>query len=246
MKTRIIYTKIWQDEWFCILPRASRLVFLYLLTCPQNNLCGIFEVSDRQIVFDAGVSRDELDQAKKDLEGRVVFSAGWVKIINSARYNGYGSSPKLDVAIKREISLIPEKIREEIDRLSIGYRYPIDTPINNKYIIINNKYNNKYNTIGCLTKEVCKEIATQYNVSQRNVENLAEDLRLYCESKGKRYANYKSTLQGWVRRAIEVKKISKIAPAYVEPEPDYDPVQASENMERLRKMKDELLNAKSI
>ena len=246
MKTRIIHTKIWQDEWFCSLPRASRFIFIYLISCPQNNICGIFELPDRQIVFDTGVTREELEQAKKDLAGRVIFMLGWVKLIHSDKYNNYVTNDKMQVALQKELNIIPEEIKNNMNEYDTSIDTSIYTPNNHKSIIINNKSVNTLGSIDCLTKEVCGEIATQYNVSQRNVQNLAEDLRLYCESKGKRYANYKSALQGWVRRAVEVKKISKIAPAYVEPEPDYDPVQAALNLEKLREMKNDLLNAKSI
>ena len=52
------------------------------------------------------------------------------------------------------------------------------------------------------------QTATQYAVSQKDVETIAEELRLYCGSTGKTYKNYRMTLQAWVRRKLEEGKIS--------------------------------------
>lgn len=104
------------------------------------------------------------------------------------------------------------------------------------------KEKNIYGSLSSLNEEVYGDIAKQYSASLKSVAGLGEELRLYCESKGKKYANYKSALQNWTRRAIEVKKITKIASNPVpDDDPDYDPEIAKQNLEKLREMKKNVL-----
>lgn len=238
MKTRIVHTKIWQDEWFCNLPRASRFVFIYLLTCPQNNICGKFEIPDRVIVFDTGITRDELEQAKKDLASRVAFYMGWVRLIHTNKYNNYVNNPKLEVALQREVELVPEEINRVLDEYDTSIDTSIYTPNNHKSEIINKK---SYSDIGSINQELCNEVAKEYSVSVRAVTSLSEDLKLYCQSKGKKYANYKAALQNWVRRAIEQKKITKVVNTVVKDDVEYDPEMARQNIARIKEMRNAII-----
>lgn len=208
MKTRIIHTKIWQDEWFCGLSRASRFVFIYLLTCPQNNISGKFELPDRIIIFDTGVSRDELEQAKKDLAERVVFYLGWVRIIHTNKYNNYVNNPKLEVALKREIELIPEEINRVLDEYDTSIHTSIYTPNNHKSEIINNKSIINGGAGGNKpTEEEMQKIADDYQVPISFVYSKWEDVENYCKSTGKKYKDYLATLRNWTKRdAIKIKQ----------------------------------------
>lgn len=106
-----------------------------------------------------------------------------------------------------------------------------------------NKEKNIYGSLSSIANDdVYGDIAKQYSVSLRSVAGLGEELRLYCESKGKKYANYKSALQNWTRRAIEVKKITKIAVATTtEDDTDYDPELAKQNLAKIMEMKKNVL-----
>lgn len=44
------------------------------------------------------------------------------------------------------------------------------------------------------------QFSETYQASQKQVREKAEAVVLYCESAGKRYSNYRSTLQGWLLR----------------------------------------------
>jgi lipopolysaccharide export LptBFGC system permease protein LptF len=68
---------------------------------------------------------------------------------------------------------------------------------------------NIYRYIDSLNEETIGVVADKYSVSTENVADLAETLKLYCQSKGKKYANYKAALMEWTRRAIKEGRISK-------------------------------------
>lgn len=135
MKTRIVHTKIWEDSWFRKLPEDGQKLFLYLLTCPSNNLSSVFELDDEVVEFHTGLNLERIAKARTLLKEKVAYHANWWFIKNSKKYCNYSGS-KNEVAFQRELSLVPKPI---IDTLSIPYIYPIDSPINHKPEIINHK-----------------------------------------------------------------------------------------------------------
>jgi hypothetical protein len=68
----------------------------------------------------------------------------------------------------------------------------------------------KFSSIKDITSEVIGEIANQYSVEPKDVEDLRESMVLFCQSKGKTYRNYKAALQEWVRRRIKEGSITII------------------------------------
>lgn len=143
MKTRIIHTKIWEDEWFTALSKEAKLLFLYLISNQRINLCGAYEITDRVIIFESGLKKSELQKAKNELVEKVIFYEEWIYVKNATRHGGY-KGEKNETANTRELSNLPENIRKcfiegKCDRVSVGYLYPIDTPINHKSEIINHK-----------------------------------------------------------------------------------------------------------
>jgi hypothetical protein len=135
MKTRIVHTKIWQDDWFYNLSANAQRLFLYCITNQHIGLAGIYELSDRIIRFDLKLAPDELSDLKTELGKKVMFFDGWIYVVNSSRYCNY-SGEKNELATKRELLKVPESIRRYIiDTVSST----IDTSINHKSKTINHK-----------------------------------------------------------------------------------------------------------
>ena len=135
MKTRIIHTKIYMDEWFRSLKKSDQYLFIYLLTNEHINLMGCYHLIDDIICAEFQIDKKELQEAKGRLQPKVYFKDGWIYLPNSTRYNGYNSS-KLMKPLVTEYEAIPKDI---VDTLSIPYPYCSDTTINHKSEIINNK-----------------------------------------------------------------------------------------------------------
>jgi hypothetical protein len=218
MKTRIVYTKIWQDDWFSSLSRCSKILFLYLITNQDICMTGYYELSDRVIIFHTGLNQAELEVAKKDLKDKVRFYQGWVNVINSERYNSFRGE-KNNTAVEREIRGIPKDIKTALDeakddRVSIPNVYSSDTSIiSNHNNNINNKPSNKgstYSSLESLTPDIIKDVSDFYHVPSSAVQKLKEQMELYCESNGKTYKNYKSALMQWTLRRIEEGKIKTL------------------------------------
>lgn len=150
MKTRSLHTRIWHDSWFEKLSLVEKLLFLYLLTNEYINLPGVYELSDRRILIETGLSQTQLDKAKVAINPKIIFYKDWVIIKNIDRYDNY-SGGKLLKAKKVQLSEIPLDIQDKAlefrNTLSIGYRYSMDTPNSNsnsnKKEIVKEKTNNK-------------------------------------------------------------------------------------------------------
>lgn len=69
---------------------------------------------------------------------------------------------------------------------------------------------NKVTSIKNFTPDHITSIAKQYSVEERFVLSKLEDLKLYCETHGKRYKNYYSALQNFVKKdSPQNKKVTK-------------------------------------
>jgi len=212
MKTRIIHTKIWKDNYFSQLNRAEKLAFIYLLTNESINLCGIYEINDLELKTWVGLTDTEIENVKKTFtkDGRFIFYKNWVKVIHHGRYNTNYSGTKNEIALQRELTYIPDSVSKELDSLSIDYRYPIDSPIIHKSETINHKSetinhksetNSKYISQDYLKTLKDDEVEMEdlignFTCTRRQILDKAEDFLDYCISKGKVYKNYKSALSG--------------------------------------------------
>src|SRR5258707_11230774 len=57
---RYISTSFWDDKWIRTLSPEQRYVYMYLLTNPQTNIAGIYQITIDRISFDTGYSIAEL------------------------------------------------------------------------------------------------------------------------------------------------------------------------------------------
>lgn len=113
MKTRILWTKIWDDSWFDSLSKDSRTLFIYLLTNQDINLSGCYYLPDKKIIYHTHISSNELKKAKVELDPKVKFLKDWVYVVNSQGYNHFTGKSN-DVAIEREFAQIPKEIKSTL------------------------------------------------------------------------------------------------------------------------------------
>lgn len=140
MKTRIIFTKFWEDSYILSLAPLERHLFNFLISNSRIGLSAIYECPVAIIQLSTGLNPTQIRQMKEKFQrdGKFIFVENWIKIINNDKYNQYQGS-KNDIARGKELSLIPPHILKEMDTLSIGYCGIEDTSINHKSEIINHK-----------------------------------------------------------------------------------------------------------
>jgi len=201
MKTRIIYTDFYMDDYILSLPVKEKYLFIFLLTNPQVSLSGMYKISNRIITLCCGITDKELETIKQKFikDGKFFFFKDWVKILNYENYNNFKGEKNLK-ALSREMSSIPSEV--------IQYRYSIDTlsttrdtPINHKSEIINHKPVIKENIVSHIRyleniplKDL-EEITKKFRATPPQIKHKAEALINYCKAKGKIYRDYRALLE---------------------------------------------------
>lgn len=207
MKTRIIKTRYWADGSIHKLSKEARYLFIYLLTSPYINLCGIFELPDEYIKLETGLTEKELEKAKEQLIAinKVRFHNGWLYIVNADKHNGYRNSPMNEIAYEKEISLIPSEIKAILDS-------SMDSSIDTTPIVTINKKQETINKKLEIRKNI-EELKKQFpNV---DVNGEIDKMMDWLASSGKVKADYLAFARNWLRRvekesSFNSKKIERI------------------------------------
>lgn len=158
MKTRIIWTKIWDDKWFDSLSQNSRILFIYLISNQDINLSGCYSITDKKIIYHTHLTEEELKQSKKELEPKIKFCEDWVYVVNSQGYNHFTGKSN-EVAVSREIEQIPDNVKDTLfkDKPYTPYTPPIqsiNTNHNTNHNINPNNVVKKYKLVGNTMVEV--------------------------------------------------------------------------------------------
>jgi hypothetical protein len=131
IKKRYISTTFWRDNYIIDLDPSEKLLFLYLLTNPDTNILGVYQIPIRQISMDTGFDKEMvikiLERFQKD--NKVLYQDGWIAIKNFAKNQNY-KSPYIQTAIETEFLNIPffiqQWLKDGLDTVLDG----IDTIIN--------------------------------------------------------------------------------------------------------------------
>lgn len=115
----MINTRFWIDDYISNLDPIEKLLFLYLLTNPSTDICGIYELPIKNIALDTGMDKEMvlkiIDRFSRD--GKVFYSNGWVAIKNFVKHQI--DNPKVQQGIKNGLDKAPQEL---IHRIHIDYR----------------------------------------------------------------------------------------------------------------------------
>lgn len=125
-KERIINTRFWDDSYIGNLDPIEKLIFIYLLTNPNTNIAGIYEIQVRKIEFDTGVNKDMVIKIFERFEKdeKIYYKNNFVIIKNFIKFQH--DTPKIRRGIEIIFNALPDEIKAFYDTLSIPYRYDID------------------------------------------------------------------------------------------------------------------------
>lgn len=247
MKTRILQTRYWDDDFVVESRKLTKYLYIYLLTCQYINISGTFQLHDKKILVETDLTPSELANAKKELslKGKVFFKDGWVHVVNARKNNRYEKSPDNVKACQKELDIVPKAIQEffySSVNSTVGV-LPTVT-INNKSEIINHKKEESVRETKTLTAEDVKDISDSLKVKEKEVWWVYDKIKDYCESNGKTYKNYKAALRNWVRTEIERGKITPRREAPIDTHVQLPDDQRIKNFERLRSIKNDVLREK--
>lgn len=208
-KQRMIDTKFWDDNYSSNLDPIEKLLFLYFLTNTSTNISGIYEIPLKKIAVETGIEKEMvmkiLDRFTKDQ--KVFYYNGWLCLKNFIK-NQNQRSPKVQIGIKNEMAFIPKDIFNKFKDLGYG----IDTLSHLiKSNSIKEKIEEKQTTLSIsYLKEIpesdLEEFYNRFDCEKKAIQNKAESLLLYCQSKGKVYKNYKAFLLNALKKDFPERK----------------------------------------
>lgn len=114
----MINTRFWSDGWVVELDPLERYLYLYLLTNEHTNIAGVYELPIRVMAFESGIDKEMLPKMLKRFSEKIVYTGGWVAIKNFQKHQS-SSSEKVKRGIEIEMSKIPPKIMEKIEKLYV-------------------------------------------------------------------------------------------------------------------------------
>ena len=160
MPNRLVNTELWNDETIIEnFTAEDKYFWLYLLTSPHNNMCGVFKNSPALIARDMGLHKDTIVNLIYRFENchKMIYcdkETNEILILKWYKYNWNKSTKILNLLEKEQQTIKSEEINhlieerkcivflEKNDTLSIPYRYP---PITNTITTSNNDIYNNYN-----------------------------------------------------------------------------------------------------
>jgi len=110
----MINTKFWDDTYIMKLDPIEKLLFIYFISNPLTNLCGIYEISLRRIAFDTGIDSEMVSKILKrfEKEKKIIYAKGWIFIVNFIKNQNLGEN--IEIGIKRVLNEIPQEIHKAL------------------------------------------------------------------------------------------------------------------------------------
>lgn len=181
-RQRYLDTKFWDDTYIVSLDPIEKLIFIYLLTNPLTNICGIYETSLRRIGFDTGIEQAMVLNILKRFErdDKVKYQKGYIALKNFTKYQA--DNEKINKGI---ISLLKESPIELIkwanidfkrlgvkkDSLYIGHIYDLNYVNDN----VNDNVNVKSDILSSTDKKEKEKRVVQFNYQKGEWENITKE-----------------------------------------------------------------------
>jgi len=156
MITRILYTEIWQDNFFSTLTPEEKLLFIYFLTNERVNIIHLYQCSNLRITSDTGIDTPIIVIAKKKFEEaeKIYFKEGYVFLKNAYKYETY-KGPQNQIAKEKLYARLSKSIIDWYNNIS-------DTPIHTPIDRDDNTETISNNTEIIYSKKKVKELQTPF------------------------------------------------------------------------------------
>lgn len=113
-KQRVINTRFWVDNYTANLDPVEKLLFLYFLTNPATEICGIYQLPLRNVAVDTGIDKEMVEKilARFSRDDKVYYIDGWVCVVNFAKHQA--QNPSVKKGIERCMDEVPEEIHQKL------------------------------------------------------------------------------------------------------------------------------------
>ncbi len=111
-KKRYVNTQFWRDSYVSNLDPSEKLLFLYLITNPDTNISGIYQVPLKIIAVDTGFDKEMIIKilARFERDGKIKYEDGWIALKNFIKNQNEGSL-KVKIGIDSELKNVPDSLK---------------------------------------------------------------------------------------------------------------------------------------
>ena len=213
-KNRYVNTHFWNDNYIIDLDPIEKLLFLYLLTNPMTDICGIYELPLKKISFETGVDKDMVfkifDRFENDNKAK--YDNGWIalkKFITHQKLN-----PNIEKGIWAGFQKAPGALVKWVLGKPLKAFESLDAALN--YLNLNLNSNNNSNSNDKEKKVTFKKpTIDEINnfLKELNSSEDAERIYYFYESKGwmvgkNKMKDWKASVRGWAKRSKPEEKLS--------------------------------------
>jgi len=94
MKTRIVYTKLWQDTWFKNLEPREKYLWLYYISNEDINIIHLFELPNEKAEYHTGIKQNDIQKIKEkfEQEGKIKSYKDYIFLSNAHKFETYSGS----------------------------------------------------------------------------------------------------------------------------------------------------------
>lgn len=119
MKTRILYTKIWDKDFFAELSSDHKVIFLYYLLNDLVNIIHCYECPDRRVHNVTGIDRGIIANAKALFQeaGKIYFFGDFVYLKNAYKYEKY-TGEKNEEAKRKILGQFSPEVKQWFEKIS--------------------------------------------------------------------------------------------------------------------------------
>lgn len=203
---RYISTSFWNDPWVQTLTPTEKFLYLYLLTNPLTNIAGVYEITERRMIFDTSLTSKQIRGAlsKFGKAKKAVKYQNWIILPAWPSHQRYDKSDRIRKGIETILELLPSELLGVMD--SIGYRYPIDTL--SSPVIYPSNYKDIDSDLDS-DSDVDSDSTQTGSTRSRFTPPSVEEVRAYCKERknaidAERFVDY-YTANGWMRGKNKIK-----------------------------------------
>ena len=127
---RQIHPEIWDDPFILDLTPDEKLLFIYMFSNARTSLCGLYEISIKQIMFHTGLEEQCIISTIEKFEqaGKIINENHIYFVVNQFKRH-FSRSPKVIARINIDIEAIhdckPKEVCIQKYEELYGYQYPI-------------------------------------------------------------------------------------------------------------------------
>ena len=113
-KSRSIQTKFWKDPWIETLNPNEKLLYLYILTNPQTNLLGIYEVSLGRISYESGLTEPTIQKCLERFgnDSKALYNDNFIIIPNFLKNQNLNTN--MQVNVEHLFEALPKWLKNSI------------------------------------------------------------------------------------------------------------------------------------